>query len=190
MNKRIKQIHLHTTKDSKPFSWKWALVILILLVIAILWGLFVKSVRNADAMGTLVVPTAAIVPGMGVIQGPEATPTPKSIARVTVVEIKATPTPKPTSVEEIIESVFGDKKDEAIKVAFCESSLNPKVEHKTSSAKGLFQIMRGTWKQFKCTGDPLDALDNTVCAKKIYDYYGSWNTRGGWAASYLCHYEN
>ena len=97
--------------------------------------------------------------------------------------------PKPQTVEDIIGSVF-DNKEEALKVAFCESSLNPETKHKTSSATGLFQIMKGTWKQFKCTGDPLNALDNTTCAKKIYDYYGSWNTRGGWAASYWCHLQN
>lgn len=96
-------------------------------------------------------------------------------------------TPKPLTVEETILDVFGDKGSEALKVAFCESSLNPKSQHKTSSATGLFQIMKGTWKQFKCIGDPLNALDNTKCAKKIYDYYGSWNTRGGWSASYWCH---
>jgi hypothetical protein len=93
------------------------------------------------------------------------------------------------SVEDIIGSVF-DNKEEALKVAFCESSLNPKVTHKNSTATGLFQILKGTWKQFKCTGEPLNALDNTKCAKKIYDYYGSWNTRGGWAASYWCHLLN
>jgi hypothetical protein len=186
---KIKRIRLHTTKDSKPFSWKIALLIGIALLAMIIAGLVIKHYKSGQVFAQEPTSVAAInanthvdAAGVGVVQD-RTTPTPKA----PVVKQEATPTHKPTSVEEIIGSVFGDKKDEAVKVAFCESSLNPNCSHKTSSAKGLFQIVKGTWKQFKCEGDQLDALDNTICAKKIYDYYGSWNTKGGWAASELCH---
>lgn len=106
---------------------------------------------------------------------------------------QASPTPLPTpkltqreKVEREIERVFGEKAELAKKVAFCESSLNPKATHKDSTATGLFQILRGTFRQFKCSGDPLNYQDNIKCAKKIYDYYGEFGTRGGWAASRSC----
>jgi hypothetical protein len=90
-------------------------------------------------------------------------------------------------VEEYILSTFGES---GLRVAMCESSLNPKAKSSKSTAKGLFQIINGTWKQFKCTGDPLDAKDNVECAEKIYKHTGSWNTSGGWKASYECHLQD
>lgn len=97
---------------------------------------------------------------------------------------------KPTTCQGAIEEVFGDLAPQAERVSFCESSFNTGSKHNTSTAKGCFQILNGTWKQFKCIGDPLNALDNTKCAKKIYDHYNSWNTTGGWRASYKCHEQN
>lgn len=75
----------------------------------------------------------------------------------------------------------------ALKVAQCESSLNPEAESNISSASGLYQIIDGTWNLFKCTGDPYNAFDNVNCAKKIFDHTGGWNTSGGWLASFSCH---
>jgi hypothetical protein len=90
-------------------------------------------------------------------------------------------------VEEYILDTFGES---GLRVAMCESSLNPKAKSSKSTAKGLFQIINGTWKQFKCTGDPLDAKDNVECAEKIHKHTGSWNTSGGWKASYDCHLQD
>jgi hypothetical protein len=104
-----------------------------------------------------------------------------------------TPTPTPTPIlskKEMvikeIEDVFGEQAELAKKVAFCESSLIPQKQSKVSSAKGLFQIIDGTWRQFKCSGEALNYVDNIKCAKKIYDYYGSFGTSGGWLASKGC----
>lgn len=94
---------------------------------------------------------------------------------------------RPTTCQGAIMEVFGELAPQAERVSFCESSFNPKSQHTNSSAKGCFQIIKGTWKQFKCEGDVLDPLDNAKCAKKIYDNQKAWNTRGGWAASYHCH---
>lgn len=93
------------------------------------------------------------------------------------------PTKQPQTIEDQIRSIFTDNPDEAIHVAFCESSLRPWAAHTESSAKGLFQIIKGTWKSNKCEGDPLSASDNIKCAKKIYDRQG-WRP---WLASNNCH---
>lgn len=77
-----------------------------------------------------------------------------------------------TEVERIIYQYFPENYEEARKVAFCESSLRPDAAHEHSSAKGIYQILRGTWKWLKCSGDPLNAEDNIKCARKLYDKYG------------------
>ena len=52
-------------------------------------------------------------------------------------------------------------------IMMCESGGNPKAKNPTSSAKGLYQIIDGTWDSFQCTGDVLNGEDNTKCAQKI-----------------------
>ena len=94
--------------------------------------------------------------------------------------------PKELTLMEEIEATFKDQAELAKKVAFCESSLIPTRQSKVSSAKGLFQIISGTWKLFKCSGDPFNYHDNIKCAKKIYDHYDSFGTSGGWLASKGC----
>lgn len=90
-------------------------------------------------------------------------------------------------VNYIYETFGVEEGKSALKVAMCESSMNPEAESPTSSASGLYQIIDGTWNLFKCTGDPYNAFDNIDCAKKIFDHTGGWNTSGGWLASFSCH---
>ena len=71
----------------------------------------------------------------------------------------------------------------ALEVAKCESELNPKAKNRKSTAKGIFQILDGTWKHFNCSGDVLNAEDNVSCAKKVLDGQG---LGGGWSESYHC----
>ncbi|MBA3551170.1 transglycosylase family protein [Patescibacteria group bacterium] len=53
------------------------------------------------------------------------------------------------------------------KIARCESGGDPLAKNKTSSAKGLLQIIDGTWEHFSCEGSVLDADDNMQCGVKI-----------------------
>lgn len=72
-------------------------------------------------------------------------------------------------------------------VALNESTLDPSA-YNPSGAQGLFQIVGITWRHFKCEGDPFNAVDNTLCAKKIYEKNGlrdwEWSRNhgsdGGW----------
>lgn len=96
------------------------------------------------------------------------------------------PEEKPKTVEEIIEDRFGEYAEQAVQVAFCESSLNPKAKSKLSSAKGLFQIIDGTWAGYRCQGDPHNPYDNAKCAKMIFDRNG-WGSTASWKASQGCH---
>lgn len=54
-----------------------------------------------------------------------------------------------------------------INIAKKESTMNPLAKNPKSSAKGLFQILDGTWKHYQCTGDVLNYQDNITCAYKI-----------------------
>ena len=64
-----------------------------------------------------------------------------------------------------------------VKIACAESSFNPTNKNPYSSAKGLFQILDGTWKGNQCTGNVYNADDNIACAQKIYasDGTSDWN---------------
>ncbi len=70
------------------------------------------------------------------------------------------------------------------KIIRCESGYNAAARNPTSSAKGLFQIIDGTWRAFQCEGNVLNAEDNYQCGLKIATQSGlhHWNaSRSCWA---------
>lgn len=81
-----------------------------------------------------------------------------------------------TPDEAIIRSYFKDIPI-MIHVAEAESSFNCKQKNPKSSAKGCFQILDGTWIDYKCIGDVLNTIDNVKCARIIYNRDGlsPWN---------------
>lgn len=89
------------------------------------------------------------------------------------------------TTEDMIRQAFGDKANQALKVARCESGLVPNARSKTSTATGVFQILKGTWQAN--TNEPWskvsDAPTNIMVAKKLYDNRG-WQP---WKASIKCH---
>jgi hypothetical protein len=54
-----------------------------------------------------------------------------------------------------------------IAIGKAESGLRANAKNKTSTARGVFQIIAGTWYSNNCTGDPWNFKDNTDCAIKI-----------------------
>lgn len=48
-----------------------------------------------------------------------------------------------------------------------ESGLRETAKNKKSSARGVFQIIAGTWYSNDCVGDKYFWKDNTICALKI-----------------------
>lgn len=64
-----------------------------------------------------------------------------------------------------------------------ESQFDCGIKNPSSSARGCYQILKGTWSDRSCTGDILVAEDNIACARKIYDRYGvsPWlESKGTW----------
>jgi len=59
-----------------------------------------------------------------------------------------------------------------IRIAKKESTYNEKAKNKSSTARGVFQILAGTWYSNNCIGDPLKFEDNIMCGYKILDNQG------------------
>lgn len=116
-----------------------------------------------------------------------AQPTPVP-ARPAQTPTPATPVAKPTqpptggtgnssSVEAMIEQVFGPYAQGAINVARCESGLNPNAYNPSSNAAGLFQILYpSTWDTTPEAGSsPYNAMANILAAHYIFVRDGySW----------------
>lgn len=65
-----------------------------------------------------------------------------------------------------------------IRIAKAESGFNEKSRNPHSTAKGVYQILDGTWKAYGCKGDVLNAEENIACARIIYERDGTvpWNS--------------
>lgn len=85
-----------------------------------------------------------------------------------------------SGIAEKIKKTFGNDWEIALKIAQCESGLNPKAKNKNSSARGIYQIMQ-SWHRI----DEKWLLNediNIAIAKQLYDEQG-WNP---WNASKSC----
>lgn len=65
----------------------------------------------------------------------------------------------------------------AINIAYAESGLDPEAQNASSTAEGIYQILKGTWEAYDCSGDRLNATDNINCAMKIMKQsgYHAWD---------------
>jgi hypothetical protein len=121
---------------------------------------------------------------------PKPTPTPVPTPKPTA---KPTPTPTPTpnasrsatySREQVkagIRSAWGGDDDEAIRVADCESGLNPRAGS-SSGHYGLWQMRMETWHSYGGSGDPRDASPaaQTAAAWRLFQQRG-WSPWAGCA---------
>jgi soluble lytic murein transglycosylase-like protein len=64
--------------------------------------------------------------------------------------------------------------DLAVKIAKCESSLNPNAKHLISSATGIYQFTKLTWEWIKAEGDRTDYKASTREFVKWFPIYSGW----------------
>lgn len=127
-----------------------------------------------------------------ILQSPVVVSRRSEVAGV-MIEVTPTVTPTPTpalSVEDIIREEWGNDSELGIKLAFCESSLNPKAQSELSSATGLFQFLFNTWRETRRQmEEDMDAnlrLDARESAKTAYYLYKLQGLQP-WDASKACH---
>ena len=61
----------------------------------------------------------------------------------------------------------------ALRIANCESSLNPKAKNPYSSAGGVYQFLDGTWNAY-CSGNKFNYKDSVDCFMDLYPKHQSW----------------
>lgn len=99
-----------------------------------------------------------------------------------VIDYNSTTTERVAIIREI-NNVFEDNAEVMKRIGDCESDLVPEAKSKSSSATGVFQIIKGTWESHECTGDRKNYKDNIACAKKIHD---GPQGLGAWSESFKC----
>ncbi len=65
-------------------------------------------------------------------------------------------------------------------IAKVESNFEPSAKNKFSSAGGIFQWLKSSWKHYNCTGDRFDYKANIKCSLEVMRNYGF----SDWDASY------
>jgi membrane-bound lytic murein transglycosylase MltF len=85
------------------------------------------------------------------------------------------------TTQEIIDLYTGESRLME-RIAWCESQWDPTAKNPLSTASGLFQILDSTWKDFECTGDKLNSVDNSKCAERIRSLSGL----NHWSESFFC----
>lgn len=83
-------------------------------------------------------------------------------------------------LEQTIRRVFGRHGDAAVRIARCESGMDPSAINKKEDARGLFQIQKPTWGETRQRNkDRLDPLANIAGAFEIFARSGySWRKWG------------
>ncbi len=127
----------------------------------------------------VVLKVKAIVHASAASSALKVVPTPVSTTTTTTqpTPVSTTPPPPPTnqsSVAKMIEQVFGSYSSAALRVANCESGLNPNAYNPTSiggsHAEGVFQILYpSTWSSTSQAGSsPYNAMANIRAAYEIF----------------------
>lgn len=107
-----------------------------------------------------------------------------AIASVAAPERPAPPPAPAGSIPALIQGAWAplgpDAQDWALRLAFCESTLNPLAVNASSGAAGLFQFMPTTWAGTPWHAQsPFDPAANAAAAAWLYQRYGA----GQWSCS-------
>lgn len=74
--------------------------------------------------------------------------------------------------EAMVRDEFGVDAPIMLEIARAESRFDPTAKNCSSSATGIFQILKGTWEGAACAGERTDAISNIKCARKLYTVSG------------------
>ena len=124
------------------------------------------DIRYTEAAATTVPTVSAITPSTSSIEVATLTQAFERYAVPKTAKVSYMPVPAGKDVGLILAAI-----------AQCESENNPKAKNPNSSAKGLLQIIDGTWTSFACQGNVYDPEDNMRCGLRIATMSGlhHWN---------------
>lgn len=94
-------------------------------------------------------------------------------------ELKEQASPEKRSESSILDEIYkqadryGVERDLALKIAICESNLDPRAKNPSSTAKGIYQFISSTWENY-CDGNVFNYKDNITCFMIYYPMYSSW----------------
>ena len=80
-----------------------------------------------------------------------------------------------------IKQVFGEDSEDALRIASCESKLDPEAKNPNSSATGIFQIIHSTW-----GGNTDEPFSEAVNYKKNIEVAKTLFDARGWQP-WVCH---
>ncbi len=85
------------------------------------------------------------------------------------------PTPEEVRAEIIRQAhVYGVSVKTALRIARCESGYQYNARNSTSSAKGVYQFIDGTWRWINAQGHQFDYKENIRQFMKWYPQYPQW----------------
>ena len=68
---------------------------------------------------------------------------------------------------------YGIDDTKSLNIAWLESRFDPTARNGESTAKGIYQFLDGTWKNY-CKGDVLNYKDNIDCFMQLYPKHPDW----------------
>lgn len=176
---------MRTARTQAYRKARWILPLILVITTAINYHL--QTVANLKSQ----IPLAQAY--VAHIQEPTPSPTPTQTPT-------PTPTPKPKTapkpngeiqerVYALIGEIWGKDADLGRRIAYCESTYGTNVISKTSTARGTFQFLKGTWiDQRKHEGsnqDPDLRLNERENIQTAYNHYKRMGT-SPWNASKHC----
>lgn len=127
------------------YPWKYLIIIMALVV---LWAMINNWVNRND----LISPEAKIVTP---VQASEVISCEKGVAEFLECQV-------------IAGNITEKEAKIMLAIGKAESGLKETAKNRSSSAKGVFQILSGsTWYDYGCKGEIYEWKDNTICAIKI-----------------------
>lgn len=68
---------------------------------------------------------------------------------------------------------YGVKTETALRIAECESNLDPYARNQSSTASGVYQFISSTWDNY-CDGNVFNEHDNITCFMQLYPTNNEW----------------
>lgn len=148
------------------------------LGIVLLVGVLLPQ-SSAKAVDTSITAFETAFPSVGVVgtivETTVGLPVVDSLSPTSNEEEKRNPTQEEVRAEIIRQAhIYGVSVKTALRIARCESGYQYNARNSTSSAKGVYQFIDGTWRWINAQGHQFDYKENIRQFMKWYPQYPQW----------------